>query len=144
MSPDSPPNPEEQTKNDTEKETLESLADKAGGDESGESKRTPSVDVRVTNSEKRKNRNNQVASFLAIFLWFTLIITILSHLGSTVYFSHYLVASETTVEIEKVQTAVTLVNDTAKTLYSFLGTLVTAVTAYYFKTVADEVNDQSS
>lgn len=61
---------------------------------------------------------------------------------STVKFSNYLVDSETPVELEKVQTAVTLVDDTAKTLYSFLGTLVTAVTAYYFKTVADEGNNR--
>ncbi|MGK7886604.1 MAG: hypothetical protein AB4057_18510 [Crocosphaera sp.] len=126
------------------KESLESLADKAGRDESGKSKPTPSADLRVTNSEKRKNINNRVAFILALALWAALIITIVSHLGTTVYFSNYLVDSETLVELEKVQTAVSLVDNTAKTLYSFLGTLVTAVTAYYFKTIADEVNDQSS
>ncbi len=144
MSPDSPPNPEEKPENDTEKQSLESLTYELSGEDFGGSKRTPSIDVQVVNSERRKNRNNWIASILALFLWATLIITIFSHLGTTVYFSNHLVASETPIELEKVQTAVTLVNDTAKTLYSFLGTLVTAVTAYYFKTVADEGNDPSS
>ena len=130
MSPDSPAN----------SEPLGKLADQYGSDKSddleAQSSQYDDKDFRL------RNRNNWIASILALALWTTLIITILSHLGTTVYFSNNLVASETPVELEKVQTAVTLVNDTAKTLYSFLGTLVTAVTAYYFKTVADEGNNR--
>ena len=133
MSPDSPPNPEKTPKNDMEKESLESLSNEFGGDSFG-----------LMSSEKRKNRNNWIASILALALWSVLIFTIAYHLITTVNFSNRLLSSDSPVELEKVQTAVTLVDDTAKTLYSFLGTLVTAVTAYYFKTVADEVNRNSS
>ncbi|MDJ0729953.1 MAG: hypothetical protein QNJ33_08170 [Crocosphaera sp.] len=113
-------------------------------DKSDDSQPQTIDDLKAIGSENRKNRNNWIASILAVALWAVLIFTIVYHLISTVKFSNYLVDSNTPIELEKVQTAVTLVDDTAKTLYSFLGTLVTAVTAYYFKTVADEVNNNSS
>ncbi|MGK7882537.1 MAG: hypothetical protein AB4060_20910 [Crocosphaera sp.] len=145
MSPDSPPNPDLSQAKKENKKSVESLASVLSGDDSDVEKSTGNKDgindFERRGSENRRNRNNVVASILALALWGVLIFTIGYHLWTTVRFSHYLVASETPVEIEKVQTAVTLVNDTAKTLYSFLGTLVTAVTAYYFKTIADEVND---
>ncbi len=94
-------------------------------------------DFQTMAAEKRKNINNTVAAFLAISLWVILFLIIVAHLGTTIYFSSHLLPSEKSVELEKVQSAVNMVNDAAKTLYSFFGTLVTAVTAYYFKTLDD-------
>lgn len=138
MTSDTSENPEQQRKTDSK--NLESFAEEYDSDKSDNSQAESGKDG---NKDFRlRNRNNWIASILALALWATLIFTIVYHLMSTVKFSNYLVDSETPVELEKVQTAVTLVDDTAKTLYSFLGTLVTAVTAYYFKTVADEGNNR--
>ncbi len=146
MPSDLPPNSEQTTK--TNSENLGLFADKFGVGESGKLKPSGNKegieDFERRGSEKRKNINNWIASILAIALWAILIYTIYTNLSTTVSFSNYLVASDSPVEVEKVQTAVTLVNDTAKTLYSFLGTLVTAVTAYYFKTVADNNNNNNN
>jgi hypothetical protein len=101
-------------------------------------------DLKTKNSEARKNINNGVAALLALALWAVLIFTIVRHLEATISFSKHLFSSDTPLELEKVQSAVAMVNDTAKTLYSFLGTLVTAVTAYYFKTLLDESNNNDS
>ena len=130
--------PEQQRKTDSK--NLESFAEEYDSDKSDNSQAESGKDG--DKDFRLRNRNNWIASILALALWATLIFTIVYHLMSTVKFSNYLVDSETPVELEKVQTAVTLVDDTAKTLYSFLGTLVTAVTAYYFKTVADEGNNR--
>ena len=138
MTSDTSENPEQQRK--TESRNLESFAEEYDSDKSDNSQAESGKDG--DKDFRLRNRNNWIASILALALWATLIFTIVYHLMSTVKFSNYLVDSETPVELEKVQTAVTLVDDTAKTLYSFLGTLVTAVTAYYFKTVADEGNNR--
>lgn len=138
MTSDTSENPEQQRK--TESKNLESFAEEYDSDKSDNSQAESGKDG--DKDFRLRNRNNWIASILALALWATLIFTIVYHLMSTVKFSNYLVDSETPVELEKVQTAVTLVDDTAKTLYSFLGTLVTAVTAYYFKTVADEGNNR--
>ena len=138
MTSDTSENPEQQRKTDSK--NLESFAEEYDSDKSDNSQAESGKDG--DKDFRLGNRNNWIASVLALALWATLIFTIVYHLMSTVKFSNYLVDSETPVELEKVQTAVTLVDDTAKTLYSFLGTLVTAVTAYYFKTVADEGNNR--
>ncbi|CCQ49737.1 MULTISPECIES: hypothetical protein [Crocosphaera] len=138
MTSDTSENPEQQRKTDSK--NLESFAEEYDSDKSDNSQAESGKDG--DKDFRLRNRNNWIASILALALWATLIFTIVYHLMSTVKFSNYLVDSETPVELEKVQTAVTLVDDTAKTLYSFLGTLVTAVTAYYFKTVADEGNNR--
>ena len=138
MTSDTSENPEQQIKTDSK--NLESFAEEYDSDKSDNSQAESGKDG--DKDFRLRNRNNWIASILALALWATLIFTIVYHLMSTVKFSNYLVDSETPVELEKVQTAVTLVDDTAKTLYSFLGTLVTAVTAYYFKTVADEGNNR--
>lgn len=138
MTSDTSENPEQQRKTDSK--NLESFAEEYNSDKSDNSQAESGKDG--DKDFRLRNRNNWIASILALALWATLIFTIVYHLMSTVKFSNYLVDSETPVELEKVQTAVTLVDDTAKTLYSFLGTLVTAVTAYYFKTVADEGNNR--
>lgn len=138
MTSDTSENPEQQRKTDSK--NLESFAEEYDSDKSDNSQAESGKDG--DKDFRLRNRNNWIASILALALWATLIFTIVYHLMSTVKFSNYLVDSETPVELEKVQTAVTLVDDTAKTLYSFLGTLVTAVTAYSFKTVADEGNNR--
>ena len=138
MTSDTSENPEQQRKTDSK--NLESFAEEYDSDKSDNSQAESGKDG--DKDFRLRNRNNWIASILALALWATLIFTIVYHLMSTVKFSNNLVDSETPVELEKVQTAVTLVDDTAKTLYSFLGTLVTAVTAYYFKTVADEGNNR--
>ena len=138
MTSDTSENTEQQRKTDSK--NLESFAEEYDSDKSDNSQAESGKDG--DKDFRLRNRNNWIASILALALWATLIFTIVYHLMSTVKFSNYLVDSETPVELEKVQTAVTLVDDTAKTLYSFLGTLVTAVTAYYFKTVADEGNNR--
>ncbi|GBF78999.1 hypothetical protein [Aphanothece sacrum] len=101
-------------------------------------------DFKTRRSEARKDINNAVAALLALALWAVLIFTIIRHLEATISFSKHLFSSDTPLELEKVQSAVAMVNDTAKTLYSFLGTLVTAVTAYYFKTLLDSSNNNDS
>ena len=138
MTSDTSENPEQHRI--TVSKNLESFAEEYDSDKSDNSQAESGKDG--DKDFRLRNRNNWIASILALALWATLIFTIVYHLMSTVKFSNYLVDSETPVELEKVQTAVTLVDDTAKTLYSFLGTLVTAVTAYYFKTVADEGNNR--
>ncbi|MDJ0579423.1 hypothetical protein [Crocosphaera sp.] len=136
----SDPSEKPEQKRKTDSENLESFAEEYDPDKSNNSQAESSKDDDT--DFRLRNRNNWIASILALALWATLIFTIVYHLISTVKFSNYLVDSNTPIELEKVQTAVTLVDDTAKTLYSFLGTLVTAVTAYYFKTVADEGNNR--
>ncbi|MDJ0658986.1 MAG: hypothetical protein QNJ42_05785 [Crocosphaera sp.] len=142
MSSNPSANPEQKTK--TNSENLKLFAEEFGDGKSNDSESQTIDDLKAMSSENRKNRNNWIASILAVALWAVLIFTIAYHLITTVNFSQHLLTSDSSVELEKVKTAVTLVDDTAKTLYSFLGTLVTAVTAYYFKTVADEVNRNSS
>lgn len=96
----------------------------------------------LTPREERLNRDNKIAGCLAIILWVLLCAVILVHIGLTAYLSWYFVTVKEQPTKEILELANSVVNDNAKTIYTFLGTLVTAVTSYYFNTLARSNSDK--
>nr|ADN16768.1 hypothetical protein Cyan7822_4877 [Gloeothece verrucosa PCC 7822] len=104
----------------------------------------------------------QTASYLAITLWVILAVVVVAHIAATIWISidpdWYLKPSLTgsidinsiepetlnkLIELQKLQkeslaSANTILNESAKTIYTFLGTLVTGVTGYYFTKVEEK------
>ena len=97
--------------------------------------------------EFRENLKAGMSGVLALGLWLLLGSIVVAHVAATITFSWELVKSSnangTGKGNEQVEKATSLVGDTAKTLYSFLTPLATAVTGYYFTTRAssDSLND---
>lgn len=88
-------------------------------------------------AEKRKTFKTKIAGWLAVGLWVGLIIVYLGHLTAIVYLSVLLVnppASDDPTRLERFDRSFVAINDTAKTIYSFLTPLATAITSYYFVT----------
>lgn len=93
--------------------------------------------------EHRKNQKLAASKQLAFWLWGLLATTALIHLISVVIFSAVLVATSGSEKqrTEPVTEGIGQVNETAKTLYAFIGPLVAAVTGYYFSASENENSD---
>lgn len=97
----------------------------------------------ISPMEHRKNQKLAASKQLAFWLWGLLAVTALIHLVSVVIFSGALVFTNTSEgeKTEQVTSGIDQVNETAKTLYAFLGPLVAAVTGYYFSASETESSD---
>ncbi|MEH1805252.1 hypothetical protein [Nostoc sp.] len=104
----------------------------------------------ISPADKRQNFNTYLAGTLALMLWGTLIGVIFWHALAINYISKSLWGTSSSIEEvqKKSETSSALINDTAKTLYSLIGPLATAVTGFYYNSVAlsksnsrDEEND---
>lgn len=97
----------------------------------------PEDSVHLSHEELRKNFKVQVSGDLARRLWSLLGFVVVVHLLATIAFSWRLSNKPDIGDIEekrteRIEKAMSTVNDTAKTLYAVLGILTTAVTGYYF------------
>ena len=95
--------------------------------------------VKVTPEDKRQAFKNYVAGVLALILWLSLSGVIVWHMVSinSVVNTYQGASSENiTTEESKLNVTSSLINDTAKTIYSFLGTLTAAVSAFYFTSLS--------
>lgn len=82
-------------------------------------------------ADKRENQKVQTAHRLAIGLWLLLGIIVVIHFGFVCCMSHGLLqADKEKVELGKL--GVSQINETAKTLYTLLAPLATAITGYFF------------
>lgn len=93
--------------------------------------------------EHRKNQKLAASKQLAFWLWGLLATTALIHLIAVVSFSAVLVVTSGSEKqrTEPVVEGIGQVNETAKTLYAFIGPLVAAVTGYYFSASENENSD---
>ncbi|MFM7477469.1 MAG: hypothetical protein ACKO2T_17635, partial [Microcystis aeruginosa] len=101
----------------------------------------PDTDI-SSPEEQRRNFNTRVAGFLAKWLWIGLLTTAGSQIFSICLISFAslgifnlninLKAIEEQEVQSRVDKAATLINDSSKTIYTFLGPIATAVTAFYF------------
>lgn len=91
--------------------------------------------------EMRKTLKAGMSGVLALGLWLLLGGTIIAHLTTIIVFSWHLIASPVTNDVEgqkeRIDKATSNVSDTAKTLYTLLTPLATAITGYYFTTGKD-------
>lgn len=104
-------------------------------------------DVQFTFAEARKNYNTLLSGTLAKVLWYTLGGVVVLHFASVIVFSWRLADKpdlNDTNYPERVKSAIASVNDTAKTLYTFLTPLATAVTGYYFTTIGASKSSNSA
>ncbi|MBN3905161.1 MAG: hypothetical protein HWQ35_00790 [Nostoc sp. NMS1] len=92
----------------------------------------------ISPADKRQNFNTYLAGTLALMLWGTLIGVIFWHAFAINYISKSLWGTSSSIEEvqKKSETSSALINDTAKTLYSLIGPLATAVTGFYYNSVA--------
>ncbi|RAM50198.1 MAG: hypothetical protein C6Y22_18300 [Hapalosiphonaceae cyanobacterium JJU2] len=99
-------------------------------------------------AEARKTYRTRVSGQLAKFLWYLLGGVVTCHMVSTIAFSWQLTqkpsADDKEQYSERIKGAISSVNEAAKTLYTFLGPLATAVTGYYFTTVGNSSNDSEN
>jgi Fe2+ transport system protein B len=100
---------------------------------------TPSKKSIIVSSEERKTYRTRVAGELAQKFWGLLAFVVGLHLLSIIVFSFFLVKNSASSEkySEAMKNAVSNVNEASKTLYTFLGPLATAVTGYYFSSIAE-------
>jgi hypothetical protein len=99
-------------------------------------------------AEARKTYRTRVSGQLAKFLWYLLGGVVACHMVSTIVFSWQLTkkpsADDREQYTERIKGAISSVNEAAKTLYTFLGPLATAVTGYYFTSVESSSNDSEN
>jgi hypothetical protein len=103
--------------------------------------------LRITPQEYRKNYRTRLSGTLAKRLWYLLGGVVVVHVIAVIVFSWKLIEDPVTgtaeQRTERIQSAIDNVNETSKTLYTFLTPLVTAVTGYYFTTMSDEDSKDS-
>ncbi len=96
----------------------------------------------------RKTYKAKFSLRLAQSLWIGLAITVGIHLCAVVAFSALLIRKPHTDDKEeysqRIKDAISSVNETSKTLYTFLTPLATAVTGYYFSTISSENNSNDN
>ena len=97
----------------------------------------------ISEEDKRKNYKVQVTGILALLLWVVLGTVVIANIASVIFLAERLSSGKelgdaSNAKIERIEKAVVMINDTAKTMYSFLTTLATAVTGYYFTTKDDD------
>ena len=110
----------------------------------------------ISPSDQRHNFNTKVAGSLATWLWIGLLFTAFSQIVSIFFISFAslgifnlninLKAIEEQEVQSRVDKAATLINDSSKTIYTFLGPIATAVTAFYFSGLgsSSKTNDENS
>lgn len=114
----------------------------------------PATDISPEN--QRHNFNTKIAGSLATWLWRGLLFTAVSQIVSIFLISFAslgifnlninLKAIEEQEVQSRVDKAATLINDSSKTIYTFLGPIATAVTAFYFSGLgsSSKTNDENS
>ncbi|BDI18564.1 hypothetical protein ANSO36C_43660 [Nostoc cf. commune SO-36] len=92
----------------------------------------------ISPADQRQNFNTYLAGTLALMLWGTLIGVIFWHAFAINSISKNLWGTNSAIEEvqKKSETSSALINDTAKTLYSLIGPLATAVTGFYYNSLA--------
>ncbi len=87
-----------------------------------------------------------IASILAISIWIIIGIIVIVHIGSVAWLWSHLpsLIDSTNDAVEKLERASKSIDEIAKTLYTFLGTLATAITGYYFNESAAAERDNSA
>ena len=85
-------------------------------------------------SELRANLKARTAGYLAISIWVVISIIVIIHIGSVTWLWSHLpsLINSTNDGVEQLERASKSIDEIAKTLYTFLGTLATAITGYYF------------
>ncbi|MBE9051005.1 hypothetical protein IQ243_11360 [Nostocales cyanobacterium LEGE 11386] len=105
------------------------------------SKLIPEFGEKTTNispEDKRLNFNTYLAGTLALMLWSSLIGVIFWHTFAVTSIAKNLWNTNSSLEEmqKKSETSSALINETAKTLYTLIGPLATAVTGFYYNSVA--------
>lgn len=99
----------------------------------------PSANSIDVSTENRKTYVTLLAGNLAKWLWIVLLGITCVHLIAVIFFAWFFTREPATNDkeqyVERINTAISGVNETAKTLYTFLGPLATAVTGYYFSNI---------
>lgn len=102
--------------------------------------------AKVTPEDRRQAFKNYIAGTLALILWSSLSGVIAWHIISvnSIIKEYGNTTSENLVtEKSKLDTSSSLVNDTAKTIYSFLGTLTAAVSGFYFTSLSSSSSNNN-
>ncbi len=97
-------------------------------------------------SELRANLKARTAGYLAISIWVVISIIVIIHIGSVTWLWSHLpsLIDSTNDGVEQLERASKSIDEIAKTLYTFLGTLATAITGYYFNESAAARRDDSA
>lgn len=100
--------------------------------------------LRPSPAEIRRNKKLAAAGRLSMGLWLLLGLITSTHMIAVIIFSGSMAWSEDTesAKTEQVKEAINQVNETAKTLYAFIGPLVAAVTGYYFSSTEGDRTDR--
>ncbi len=100
----------------------------------------------ISPEDKRQNFNTYLSGALAVMLWGALLWVMFWHTTSIGTMSNNLVATQLTFEEaeKKVEHSSILINDTAKSLYAFIGPLATAVTSFYYHSVTVSNSNNNS
>ena len=87
-----------------------------------------------------------IASRLAISIWIIIGIIVIIHIGTVAWLWSHLpsLIDSTNDAVEQLERASKSIDEIAKTLYTFLGTLATAITGYYFNESAAARRDNSA
>ncbi len=102
-----------------------------------------SSSTKINPEDKRQTFNTYLAGGLAILLWSSLVTVVILHYISASSISQRIFdeSSSSLEEIEsKVDKASALIDDTAKTIYSFLGPITAAITGFYYRNVSSRSN----
>ena len=116
--------------------SIESVAAKEIGDRT----------LNFSGSELRANWKARIAGFLAMFIWVVIGIIVIIHIWSVTRLWSHLpsLINSTNEAVEQLERASKSIDEIAKTLYTFLGTLATAITGYYFNQSAAARRDDSA
>ncbi len=97
-------------------------------------------------SELRANLKARTAGYLAISIWVVISIIVIIHIGSVTWLWSHLpsLIDSTNDGVEQLERASKSIDEIAKTLYTFLGTLATAITGYYFNESAAAQRNNSA
>jgi hypothetical protein len=110
----------------------------------------------ISPSDQRHNFNTKVAGSLARWLWLGLLTTaglqilsicLISFASLGIFNLNINLKAIKEQEVQsRVDKAATLINDSSKTIYTFLGPIATAVTAFYFSGLgsSSKTNDENS
>jgi hypothetical protein len=110
----------------------------------------------ISPSDQRHNFNTKVAGSLAKWLWLGLLATaglqilsicLISFASLGIFNLNINLKAIEEQEVQsRVDKAATLINDSSKTIYTFLGPIATAVTAFYFSGLgsSSKTNDENS
>lgn len=129
------------------KNTFESITLEKALEEQTNTEERDTAKIKVTPAEKRKNYTTLISGKLAQKLWWMLGGVVFIHLIAIVCLSFLSVEKpdeNDTEHSERFEKAISNVNESSKTLYTFLTPLATAVTGYYFTTLTDNNSNNNS